>query len=155
VVLTNAGERKDLHSNRKDKKDQMYPKLIYPKWINGKAQIEFPKSPIMGQIFKFIDQSKEDWAVQTLLLHRIEMAKGTSHTKVESQGHHKQNEADQIMETEEQRKRRLESARIEEMYREEITREMAKIIKRAANKAPLVSDKIPRLPISKTVYSHV
>lgn len=43
----------------------MYPKLIYPKWINGKAQIEFPKSPIMGQIFKFIDQSKEDWAVQT------------------------------------------------------------------------------------------
>ena len=65
MVLTNAGERKDLHSNRKVKKDQMYPKLIYPKWINGKAQIEFPKSPIMGQIFKFIDQSKEDWAVQT------------------------------------------------------------------------------------------
>ena len=47
------------------------------------------------------------------------------------------------METEEQRKRRLESARI--MY-EDITREMAKIIGRAANKAPLVSDKIPRLP---------
>lgn len=41
----------------------MYPKLIYPKWINGKAQIEFPKSPIKGQMFKFIDQSKEDWAV--------------------------------------------------------------------------------------------
>lgn len=41
----------------------MYPKLIYPKWINGKSQIEFPKSPIMGQIFKFIDQSKEDWVV--------------------------------------------------------------------------------------------
>ena len=71
------------------------------------------------------------------------MAKDTSHTKVESQGHHKQNEADQIMETEEQRKRRLESARI--MY-EDITREMTKIIRRAANKAPLVSDKIPRLP---------
>lgn len=41
----------------------MYPKLIYPKWIGGKAQIEFPKSPIKGQMFKFIDQSKEDWAV--------------------------------------------------------------------------------------------
>lgn len=43
----------------------MYPKLIYPKWVGGKAQIEFPKSPIKGQIFKFIDQSKEDWAVNT------------------------------------------------------------------------------------------
>jgi len=43
----------------------MYPKLIYPKWINGQAQIEFPKSPIKGQMFKFIDQSKEDWAVNT------------------------------------------------------------------------------------------
>ena len=39
----------------------MEAKLIYPKWINGKAQIEFPKSPITGQIFKFIDQSKLDW----------------------------------------------------------------------------------------------
>ena len=47
------------------------------------------------------------------------------------------------METEEQRKRRLEeSARIGVV----ITREMAKIIRRAASKAPLVSDKIPRLP---------
>ena len=71
------------------------------------------------------------------------MAKDTSHTKVESPGHHKQNEADQIMETEEQREQRLESARI--MY-EDITREMAKIIRRAANKAPTVSDKILRLP---------
>ena len=43
----------------------MYPKLIYSKWISGKSQIEFPKSPIVGQIFKFIDQSKEDWAVNT------------------------------------------------------------------------------------------
>jgi hypothetical protein len=45
------------------------------------------------------------------------------------------------------------------MYREEIYREtvrdIKRAIKRAANKAPLVSDKIPRLPISKTVYSHV
>ena len=45
----------------------MEAKLIYPKWINGKAQIEFPKSPIMGQIFKFIDQSKLDWDVQTYI----------------------------------------------------------------------------------------
>jgi len=68
VVFTNAGERKDLHSNRKVKEDQMYPKLIYPKWIGGKAQIEFPKSPIMGQIFKFIDQSKfDDWEAQTYI----------------------------------------------------------------------------------------
>ena len=43
----------------------MYPKLIYPKWINGKAQIEFPRNPIMGQMFKFIDRSSEDWAVNT------------------------------------------------------------------------------------------
>ena len=59
------------------------------------------------------------------------------------------------METEEQRKRRLEltQARYEEMYREEIYREMVRDIKRAANKAPAVSDKIRRLPISKTVYS--
>ena len=41
----------------------METKLIYPKWIGGKSQIEFPKSPIKGQMFKFIDQSKEDWAV--------------------------------------------------------------------------------------------
>ena len=47
------------------------------------------------------------------------------------------------METEEQREQRLESARLGVI----ITREMTKIIKRAANKAPLVSDKIPRLPI--------
>ena len=47
------------------------------------------------------------------------------------------------METKEQMEQRLESARI--IY-EDITREMAKIIRRAANKAPLVSDKIPRLP---------
>ena len=46
------------------------------------------------------------------------------------------------METEEQMKRRLESARIGVV----ITREMAKIIRRAANKAPTVSDKILRLP---------
>ena len=39
----------------------MEAKLIYPKWVGGKAQIEFPKSPITGQIFKFIDQSKLDW----------------------------------------------------------------------------------------------
>ena len=45
----------------------MYPKLIYPKWINGKSQIEFPKSPIVGQIFKFIDQSKFDWEAQTYI----------------------------------------------------------------------------------------
>ena len=52
------------------------------------------------------------------------------------------------METEEQRKRRLEltQARYEEMYREEIYREMVRDIKRAASKAPLVSDKIRRLP---------
>jgi hypothetical protein len=46
------------------------------------------------------------------------------------------------METKEQRKRRLESARIGGV----ITREMAKIIRRNANKAPTVSDKIRRLP---------
>jgi hypothetical protein len=46
------------------------------------------------------------------------------------------------METKEQRKRRLESARIGVV----ITREMAKIIRRNANKAPTVSDKIRRLP---------
>ena len=45
----------------------MEAKLIYPKWIDGKAQIEFPKSPFMGQIFKFIDQSKLDWEVQTYI----------------------------------------------------------------------------------------
>ena len=56
------------------------------------------------------------------------------------------------METEEQRKRRLEltQARYEEMYREEIYREtvrdIKRAIKRAANKAPTVSDKIRRLP---------
>ena len=63
MVLINFGERKDLHSNRKAKEDQMEAKLIYPKWIGGKAQIEFPKSPIVGQMFKFIDRSSEDWAV--------------------------------------------------------------------------------------------
>ena len=47
------------------------------------------------------------------------------------------------METKEQRKRRLESARIGVV----ITREMAKIIRRNANKAPTVSDKLRRLPI--------
>ena len=41
----------------------MEAKLIYPKWIGGQAQIEFPKSPIKGQIFKFVDGSKEDWAI--------------------------------------------------------------------------------------------
>ena len=46
------------------------------------------------------------------------------------------------METKEQMEQRLESARLGVI----ITREMTKIIKRAANKAPLVSDKIPRLP---------
>jgi hypothetical protein len=46
------------------------------------------------------------------------------------------------METKEQRKRRLESARIGVV----VTREMAKIIRRNANKAPTVSDKIRRLP---------
>ena len=48
------------------------------------------------------------------------------------------------METEEQRKRRLEltQARYEEMYREEIYREMVRDIKRAANKTPAVSDRI-------------
>ena len=46
------------------------------------------------------------------------------------------------METEEQREQRLESARLGVI----ITREMAKIIRRAANKAPTVSDKILRLP---------
>jgi hypothetical protein len=46
------------------------------------------------------------------------------------------------METKEQRKRRLESARIGVV----ITREMAKIIRRNANKAPTVSDKLRRLP---------
>lgn len=45
----------------------MEAKLIYPKWINGKSQIEFPKSPIVGQIFKFIDQSKFDWEAQTYI----------------------------------------------------------------------------------------
>ena len=47
------------------------------------------------------------------------------------------------METKEQTKRRLESARIGVV----ITREMAKIIRRNANKAPTVSDKLRRLPI--------
>jgi hypothetical protein len=46
------------------------------------------------------------------------------------------------METKEQRKRRLESARIGVV----ITREMAKIIRRNANRAPTVSDKLRRLP---------
>ena len=46
------------------------------------------------------------------------------------------------METKEQRKRRLESTRIGVV----ITREMAKIIRRNANRAPLVSDKLRRLP---------
>jgi hypothetical protein len=41
----------------------METKLIYPKWIGGKALIEFPKCPIKGQMFKFIDRSSEDWAV--------------------------------------------------------------------------------------------
>jgi hypothetical protein len=48
------------------------------------------------------------------------------------------------METEEQRKQRLESVRI---MTEDITREMTKLIKRNANNAPTVSDKIRRLPI--------
>ena len=48
------------------------------------------------------------------------------------------------METEEQRKQRLESVRI---MTEDITREMIKMIKRNANKAPTVSDKLRRLPI--------
>lgn len=43
----------------------MEVKLIYPKWIGGKALIEFPKSPIQGQIFRFIDGSKEGWGVNT------------------------------------------------------------------------------------------
>jgi hypothetical protein len=47
------------------------------------------------------------------------------------------------METEEQRKQRLESVRI---MTEDITREMTKLIKRNANKTPTVSDKIRRLP---------
>jgi hypothetical protein len=64
-------------------------------------------------------------------------------TERQSPGHHKQNEADQIMETKEQREQRLESARIGVV----ITREMAKLIRRNANKAPAVSDKIRRLPI--------
>ena len=46
------------------------------------------------------------------------------------------------METKEQMEQRLESARLGVV----ITREMTKIIKRAANKAPAVSDKIRRLP---------
>ena len=46
------------------------------------------------------------------------------------------------METKEQREQRLESARIGVV----ITREMIKMIKRNANKAPLVSDKLRRLP---------
>ena len=46
------------------------------------------------------------------------------------------------METKEQREQRLESARIGVV----ITREMIKMIKRNANKAPTVSDKIRRLP---------
>jgi hypothetical protein len=45
----------------------MEAKLIYPKWIGGKAQIEFPKSPITGQIFKFIDGSKPDWESSTYI----------------------------------------------------------------------------------------
>ena len=47
------------------------------------------------------------------------------------------------METKEQMEQRLESARIGVV----ITREMAKIIRRNSNRAPLVSDKIRRLPI--------
>lgn len=43
----------------------MEAKLIYPKWIGGKALIEFPKSPIKGQIFRFIDESKEGWGINT------------------------------------------------------------------------------------------
>ena len=41
----------------------METKLIYPKWIGGKSQIGFPKSPIKGQMFQFIDRSSEDWEV--------------------------------------------------------------------------------------------
>ena len=62
----------------------MEAKLIYPKWINGKAQIEFPKSPIKGQMFKFIDQSKEDWAVNTHVYTGLKWVKmGTQETTPE------------------------------------------------------------------------
>ena len=48
------------------------------------------------------------------------------------------------METEEQREQRLELTKI---MCDEISRGMIKMIKRNANKAPTVSDKIRRLPI--------
>jgi 23S rRNA G2445 N2-methylase RlmL len=48
------------------------------------------------------------------------------------------------METKEQREQRLE---LNQIMCDEITREMIKMIKRNANKAPTVSDKIRRLPI--------
>ena len=79
IRQTNAGERKDLHSNRKVKEDQMEAKLIYPKWIGGKSQIEFPRSPIKGQMFKFIDRSSEDWAVN------IHVYTGSKWVKMKSQ----------------------------------------------------------------------
>ena len=55
-----------------------------------------------------------------------------------------QTKANQIMETEEQREQRLELTKI---MCDEISRGMIKMIKRNANKAPTVSDKIRRLPI--------
>lgn len=41
----------------------MEAKLIYPKWTGEISWFEFPKSPIKGQMFQFVDRSSEDWEV--------------------------------------------------------------------------------------------
>jgi hypothetical protein len=79
------------------------------------------------------------------------------YTKREIPGHHKQNEANQIMETEEQRARRLMGSdkdlvsmlgwgnvedELVKAMTEEISKGLIRELKRAANKTPLVSDKI-------------
>jgi hypothetical protein len=90
------------------------------------------------------------------------------YTKREIPVHHKQNEADQIMETEEQRTMRLKAAwnasgtadlgalfeynsidaeaELTRILSEEIDKEIVKSLKRMVNNVPIVSDKIRRLP---------
>ena len=92
------------------------------------------------------------------------MAKDTSHTKVESQGHHRQNEADPIMETEEQMARRLGSTwtqkfgweydpDIEAELVRVVKEEMARISKGRPERLRPSRTKFAGSPISKTVYS--
>jgi hypothetical protein len=75
------------------------------------------------------------------------------YTKREIPGHHKQNKADQIMETEEQRARRLGSTwtqkfgweydpDIEAELSRVVKEEMAKDLKRMYNNVPTVSDRM-------------